>query len=85
MIDQIRKVRRECGWSQRTLAARICVDAQAIKRLEGGAGSVATLIAAMTALHIRLTGLGPTASNWPRRSAYAATVAPSRRQAARFS
>ena len=47
------------GWSQRTLADRINVDAQTIKRLEKGIGSVPTLIAAMMALDFRLTGLGP--------------------------
>jgi transcriptional regulator with XRE-family HTH domain len=41
------------------LAVRIGVDAQAVKRLERGVGSVPTLIAAMTALDFRLTGLGP--------------------------
>ena len=46
------------GWSQRTLADRIGVDAQAVKRLEKGIGSVPTLIAVMTALDFRLTGLG---------------------------
>lgn len=35
------------------------VDAQAIKRLEKGIGSVPTLIAAMAALDFRLTGLSP--------------------------
>jgi len=41
------------------LAERIGVDAQTIKRLEKGVGSVPTLMAAMTALDFRLTGLGP--------------------------
>lgn len=44
--------------SQRALANRIAVGVQAIKRLEAGVGSVATLIAIMTALDFRLTGLG---------------------------
>ena len=40
------------------MAERIGVDAQAIKRLEKNVGSMPTLIAAMTALDFRLTGLG---------------------------
>lgn len=35
------------------------MDAQSVKRLEVGVGSVPTLIAVMTALDFRLTGLGP--------------------------
>jgi transcriptional regulator with XRE-family HTH domain len=50
MIEQLQEARRSAGWSQRTLAIRIGVEAQAIKRLESGVGSVATLTAAMTAL-----------------------------------
>jgi transcriptional regulator with XRE-family HTH domain len=59
MIKELRQARRLAGWSQRTLAARVDVDAQTIKRLENGVGSVPTLIAAMAALDFRLTGLGP--------------------------
>lgn len=59
MIDDLREARRASGWSQRILAERIGVDAQTIKRLEKGVGSVATLIAAMAALDFHLTGLGP--------------------------
>ena len=59
MIGDLRDCRRAAGWSQRTLADRIGVDAQAIKRLEKGIGSVPTLIAAMEALNFRLTGIGP--------------------------
>lgn len=59
MIKELRLARRSAGWSQRTLAGRIGVDAQTIKRLEKGVGSVTTLVAAMTALNFRLTGLGP--------------------------
>lgn len=44
--------------SQRALADRIAVGVQTIKRLEAGVGSVATLVAVMTALNFRLTGLG---------------------------
>lgn len=46
------------GWSQSTLAARIGVDAQTVKRLESGIGSVATLVAAMKALDFQLAALG---------------------------
>ena len=59
LIDQLRDARRQAGWSQRTLACRVGVDPQAIKRLEQGIGSVTTLVAVMTALEFRLTGLGP--------------------------
>jgi transcriptional regulator with XRE-family HTH domain len=59
MIEQLREARRAAGWSQRTLAIRIGVNAQAIKRLESGIGSVATLTAAMIALNFQLTGIGP--------------------------
>ncbi len=59
MIEELREARRSAGWSQRTLAARIGVDAQTIKRLEQGIGSMPNLIAAMAVLDFRLTGLGP--------------------------
>ena len=58
MIDQFRDARRSAGWSQRTLAERIGVGAQTIKRLEKGIGSVSMLIVAMKALDFHLTGLG---------------------------
>ena len=57
LIHELRDARRASGWSQRTLADRIGVDAQTIKRLENGVGSVPTLIAAMAALDFRLTGI----------------------------
>lgn len=59
VIEEMRQARRSAGWSQRTLAERVGVDAQAIKRLEQGIGSVSTLTAAMAALDFRLAGLGP--------------------------
>lgn len=62
MIKELRLARRSAGWSQKILADQIGVDAQTIKRLEKGVGSVPTLIAAMTALDFRLTGLGPGAA-----------------------
>jgi transcriptional regulator with XRE-family HTH domain len=58
LIDELKLARRSAGWSQRTLADRIGVDAQTIRRLEKGVGSMPTLIAAMAALDFRLTGLG---------------------------
>lgn len=57
LIHELRDARRMSGWSQRTLADRIGVDTQTIKRLEKGIGSVPTLITAMAALDFRLTGL----------------------------
>lgn len=59
MIDELRRARRSAGWSQRTLATRIGVDAQTVKRLESGVGSVQTLVSAMAALDFALAGLGP--------------------------
>ena len=51
------------GLSRRALAERIDhVDAQTIKRLESGIGTVATLVAVMKALDFRLTGMGPGAT-----------------------
>lgn len=58
LIEELRQARRSAGWSQKTLAKRIGVDPQAIRRLEKGIGLVPTLIAVMTALDFRLTGLG---------------------------
>lgn len=58
MIEELQTARRLGGWSQRTLAGRIGVDAQAIKRLENGIGSVPALIAVMTGLDLRLNTLG---------------------------
>lgn len=62
LIDDLREARRSAGWSQSSLAHRIGVDAQTIKRLEKGIGSVAALISVMTALDFRLTGVGPGAT-----------------------
>jgi transcriptional regulator with XRE-family HTH domain len=59
LIKDLRNARQIAGWSRNALAARMGVDAQTIKRLEKGIGSVSTLLAAMTALDYRLTGLGP--------------------------
>ena len=62
LINHLREARCSSGWTQRALAARVGVSAQAIKRLEHGVGSVTTLVAAMAALDFRLTGLGPGAT-----------------------
>ena len=59
LVKELREARRLAGWSQRTLAERVDLDAQAIKRLEKGVGSVGTLIMVMGALDFRLTGLAP--------------------------
>lgn len=59
LIKDLREARRSTGWSQKTLAEQIGINAQVIKRLERGVGTVTTLIAVMAALDYRLTGLGP--------------------------
>ncbi|MDJ0278897.1 DNA N-6-adenine-methyltransferase [Sphingomonas sp. 2R-10] len=59
LIAALIEARRSSGVSQSTLAARIGVPVQKIKRLERGVGSVETLAAVMTAIDFRLTGLGP--------------------------
>ncbi|WP_173655668.1 DNA N-6-adenine-methyltransferase [Sphingomonas turrisvirgatae] len=59
MIKDLREARRSTGWSQKTLAERIRTDAQVVKRLERGVGTVTTLMAVMAALDYRLTGVGP--------------------------
>lgn len=59
MIEELREARLSAGWSRATLAARMGVDAQTVKRMEAGVGSVATLAVAMAALDFQLTGLGP--------------------------
>jgi len=68
LLKELHEARRLAGWSQRTLAERVDVDAQTIKRLEKGVGSVGTLIMVMGALDFRLTGLAPVrtlAGQWP--------------------
>jgi hypothetical protein len=42
-----------------TLAARIGIDVQKVKRLESGIGAVSTLLVIMSALDFDLTGVGP--------------------------
>lgn len=58
LIEELRTARRSVGLTQRALADRIGADAQTIKRLEKGVGSVRTVTAVMEALDFRLTGLG---------------------------
>lgn len=62
MLKELKLARRSAGWSQKTLADRIGVDAQTIKRLEKGVGSLPNLIAVMKALDFGLTGIGPGAT-----------------------
>lgn len=59
LIAALIEARKSSGVSQSTLAVRIGVPLQRIKRLERGVGSTETLAAAMTALDFRLTGLVP--------------------------
>lgn len=59
LIAALVEARRSSGVSQTTLAARLGVPLQKIKRLERGVSSVETLTAVMTALDFRLTGLAP--------------------------
>jgi DNA-binding XRE family transcriptional regulator len=58
LIDELRAARCSAGWSRATLGERVGVDAQTIKRIEQGRGSVKTLVEVMTALNFRLAGLG---------------------------
>lgn len=56
LIYDLRKARRSMGLTQQQLADPIGVSLQAIKRLEQGIGSVATLMAVMNALAFRMAG-----------------------------
>jgi transcriptional regulator with XRE-family HTH domain len=58
LIEALKQARRSAGWSQRTLAARIGIDVQRVKRLESGIGAVSTLLVMMAALDFQLTGIG---------------------------
>jgi transcriptional regulator with XRE-family HTH domain len=58
LIDDLRLTRRAAGLSQQQLADRLGLNVQVIKRLEGGVGSVRTLLTVMDALDFRLSGLG---------------------------
>ena len=50
LLTELREARRSCGRSQASLAAKLDVKTQMIKRLEAGAGSVPLLVEAMAAL-----------------------------------
>ena len=58
LIEELKLARKTAGWSQLTLAQRVGIDVQSIKRMEKGVGSVSTLVAVMDALDFRITGLG---------------------------
>lgn len=62
LVMGLREARRSVGWSQRTLAVRVGLTPQTIKRLEQGIGSADTLRTVMEALAFRLSGVGPGAN-----------------------
>ncbi len=57
LIDHLREARLQKGWSQTTLAPRLGVSVQAVKRLERGVGSLETVMSVMSALDFLLIGL----------------------------
>lgn len=59
LLNELHRARRLAGWSQRALASRNNVDAQNVKRLEKGVGSVTSPITEMRELEFRLAGLVP--------------------------
>lgn len=59
LLTELREARRSCGRSQASLAAKLEVKPQKIKRLEAGVGSVPMLVEAMAALDFQLIGIGP--------------------------
>ena len=59
LLTELREARRSCGQSQASLAAKLDVKPQMIKRLEAGVGSVPILVEAMAALDFQLIGIGP--------------------------
>jgi transcriptional regulator with XRE-family HTH domain len=59
LLEEMKAARLAVGLTRRSLAERIGLTAQAIKRLEDGIGSVATLTAVLKELDFRLVGLGP--------------------------
>jgi len=59
LLQELGQARRSAGLSQRALAERIGLDAQVIKRLERGIGSMATLISVKDSISFQLNGLGP--------------------------
>ena len=62
LLKELSQARLAAGWSRATLARRCGVTTQTIKRLEGGIGSVPTLVAVMAALDFQLIGVGPGAT-----------------------
>ena len=62
LLNELHGARRPSGLTRSALGARVDADAQTIKRLEAGIGTVGTLIAVMAALDFHLTGIGPRAS-----------------------
>jgi transcriptional regulator with XRE-family HTH domain len=59
LLTELRAARRSCGQSQASLAEKLGVKPQMIKRLEAGVGSVPMLVEAMAALDFQLIGMGP--------------------------
>ena len=57
LCGEISKARREAGLSQQALADKIGTTREKIARLEGGTGSIALLIRAMSAIPVRLLGI----------------------------
>lgn len=62
LLDELYSARCSSGLTRQVLGARVGVDAQTIKRLEAGVGTVRTLVTVMAALNFHLTGIGPGAS-----------------------
>jgi transcriptional regulator with XRE-family HTH domain len=58
LIKELKQARRSACWSQRTLAARIGIDVQKVKRLESGIVSVSTLLLIISPLDFDLTDIG---------------------------
>ena len=59
LLTEFKEARSSCGWSQASLAAKLEVKPQKIKRLEAGVGSVPMMVEAMAALDFQLIGIGP--------------------------
>ncbi len=62
MLKKLQAARRSSGLTRLALGIRVGTDAQTIKRLEAGVGTLRTLIIVMAALNFHLTGIGPGAS-----------------------
>ena len=59
LVKELKEARRSCGLSQTSLAAKLGVKPQTIKRLEAGIGSVPMLVETMAGLDFQLIGIGP--------------------------